>query len=851
MLRFERSNMLVRFLNVAYCAMNSLENLTTTMAACLQPDVRVSEPFSKGLSKEYGGDMHAVKFRVLAHHPTQESMPMTVEFRLLCKSTNIAGIPTQIVLDYAGAVQPHGVFFLLHDDGSLKVKACSENAEILFPGKAQDLLGKSFLDLFEEKHRIESTIHSLNGSGQMMNPEELDPCDDFVETNAKVRIAIKNLDLCHTPLELSQQFCWDAFKIMGYDRMFVGNFYEDGTSMVEAERRVKVVKDAWQGLRWPEETLSPSVRMRFLKIRFSTVNDAGANPAKIITNDPTLEREHINLGSSLLRASHRCYLEQLGAWGMRSSITYPIVLKDTFHAMLVGHSLQARHPSIQMRVAVSALTDAYTLELLKVHERKSHTENQRIFSIFDHLFKKICDGNLGGLVEGIPNVSDIVENLQGTICGRSVFGFDVKLGAAIYHQNELMTIGDLPSQDSILKIVEALKRRSVQSPERQVQAFNSLREIIPDLDSNSVRKAAGCICIPILESSMILLFRPENLHTVSWAGNPKVKAIWNEPMGTMHPRHDYTPFVEKVEATCVAWTSNDLRAAKSFASVVNAVIGSGRKDDGVVLEAVDGPMAVVQDGIVISCNEAFAKLLECQKKDVEGKEISNCMKSDVFASVQATMKSALALGDEESTGLVVKEIQTSLLRSSTSVKLSSDERNVVNCNLQISIRSGAGSSKNKQLAFLWHDMTSVDVASAKKRKSEAALHLIDKTAEWLKPHQLSASLDSLEYHPDPEESSSAVLEETALGKTFSMKHKNDGVLYMVKKLNLKKIEKSGVPVPVLKQRLNKLLSKDSRTAIKYRTCFQEGGNVWVVAEFNDGKQLPKDSDFLPGKSQAT
>ena len=100
---------------------------------------------------------------------------------------------------------------------------------------------------------------------------------------------------------------------------------------------------------------------------------------------------------------------------MRSSITYPIVLKDTFHAMLVGHSLQAKHPSIQMRVAVSALTDAYTLELLKVHEKKSHMEYQRIFSIFDQLFKKMCDGKLAGLVEGIPNVSDIVEDLQGKI----------------------------------------------------------------------------------------------------------------------------------------------------------------------------------------------------------------------------------------------------------------------------------------------------------------------------------------------------------------------------------------------------------------------------------------------------
>ena len=330
-----------------------------------------------------------------------------------------------------------------------------------------------------------------------------------------------------------------------------------------------------------------------------------------------------------------------------------------------------------------------------------------------------------------------------------------------------MTIGDLPSQDSIFKIVEALKKRFAQSSERQVQvslscvdsnvpidilqAFNSLRDIIPDLDSNSLRKAAGCICIPILESSMILLFRPENLHTVSWAGNPKVKAIWNEPMGTMHPRHDYTPFAEKVEATCVAWNSSDLRAAKAFASVVNAVVGSGRKDDSVVLEAVDGPMAIVQDGTVISCNEALTKLLDCQKKEIEGKDIAQLMKSDVFASMQASMKSALALGDEDNTGLVAKEIQTSLLRSSTALKFSAEERNAVNCQLQISIRSSAGSNNSKQLAFLWHDMTSVDLAAAKKRKSEAALHLMDKTAEWLKPHQLSASLDSLEYHPDPED----------------------------------------------------------------------------------------------------
>ena len=52
------------------------------------------------------------------------------------------------VLDYAGAVQPHGVFFLLHDDGSLKIKACSENAEILFPTKAQDLLYRGLKSVF-------------------------------------------------------------------------------------------------------------------------------------------------------------------------------------------------------------------------------------------------------------------------------------------------------------------------------------------------------------------------------------------------------------------------------------------------------------------------------------------------------------------------------------------------------------------------------------------------------------------------------------------------------------------------------------------------------------------------------
>ncbi|RZA02371.1 MAG: cyanobacterial phytochrome A, partial [Proteobacteria bacterium] len=137
--------------------------------------------------------------------------------------------------------------------------------------------------------------------------------------------------------------------------------------------------------------------------------------------------------------------------------------------------------------------------------------------------------------------------------------------------------GLTPRRSEIVDISILLRER-MEKDGREVLAIESLSELFPDWLSVK-EQASGVLAVlaPELNGALLLLFRPELLHTVQWGGDPHKAVESRNYQGQINPRVSFQTWTETIRGKSSPWRAHEISGALHFRNMIfDALIRQGR-----------------------------------------------------------------------------------------------------------------------------------------------------------------------------------------------------------------------------------------------------------------------------------
>ena len=125
-------------------------------------------------------------------------------------------------------------------------------------------------------------------------------------------------------------------------------------------------------------------------------------------------------------------------------------------------------------------------------------------------------------------------------------------GAALFHDGEMLTSGEVPSTPELRALLRLGRQRS--TGDAPFSLLVGRRE--PTRRSQSLTPTASGVLAVRLSAARpdyLMWFRKEQLHTVTWAGDPTKPMVGNDPL-ELSPRRSFAAWSEIVRGTALPWT---------------------------------------------------------------------------------------------------------------------------------------------------------------------------------------------------------------------------------------------------------------------------------------------------------
>jgi two-component system, chemotaxis family, sensor kinase Cph1 len=146
-------------------------------------------------------------------------------------------------------------------------------------------------------------------------------------------------------------------------------------------------------------------------------------------------------------------------------------------------------------------------------------------------------------------------------------------GAALLLEDQVMTAGEVPSTESLREIGRWLDRKGLQGPGPGMYATASLANDEPAF-APLIGVASGLVATPVSNQpgDYLVWFRPEQVRTVTWGGNPFKPVIIGNSPADLSPRRSFAQWHQVVEGTSEPWTAAALTTARLIGDTVTDVV---------------------------------------------------------------------------------------------------------------------------------------------------------------------------------------------------------------------------------------------------------------------------------------
>ncbi|MGN8247503.1 ATP-binding protein [Pseudomonas sp. SMV7] len=464
-----------------------------------------------------------------------------------------------------GSIQPHG-FLLVLDEADLRVLQASENVEQWLGIPAREILGCSFAELVSADFDLRlhlarqpedeafpfhigdvqlrqgapysHTLHLLTHRHDQVLIAEFEPPrlpDDLAAQGdyyPLVRSFVGRLHQAASLDELLQQTVLQLKRITGFGRVKAYRFDAEGNGQVLAEA-VDPGYPSYLGLCFPASDIPPQARELYRVNRIRVIEDANYQPSPLLPAANPRTGKPLDLSFAALRSVSPVHLQYMRNMGTLASMSLSIVVDGQLWGLVSCHHQQPRPVDLRTRTACELLASVLSLQ---IESRESHANTRQLLQLRQHIVRMISSmADHDSVSDGLRDLPDVLLAFAGA------------QGAAVISAERCDLIGKTPPAAQVTALVHWLTQRG----EETVFHSDNLQRDIDELPELAAH-AGGVLAVAIsqIHSHYLLWFRPEQVRTVNWAGQPTKQV---GPQGNLDPRHSFERWQEQLRGYCEPW----------------------------------------------------------------------------------------------------------------------------------------------------------------------------------------------------------------------------------------------------------------------------------------------------------
>jgi light-regulated signal transduction histidine kinase (bacteriophytochrome)/CheY-like chemotaxis protein len=469
-----------------------------------------------------------------------------------------------------GSVQPHGCLIAC-DARAGTVLRHSANAAALL-GLSGDINGQALETLlgYEVTHTLRNAVAALRDGGRpaLMSGLTLEQGDFDVAIHLHKATVIIEFEpaTAGQPLQLARTLIGRITDIddvdqllrqsarlirgmLGYDRVMIYAFEQDGAGKVVAEAR-RGDLESFLGQYFPATDIPQQARALYLQNTIRIIGDAsGARVALVPEIDPS--GEPLDLSLAHLRSVSPIHCEYLRNMGVAASMSISIIVDGKLWGLIACHHYQPRVLPMDQRVAAEMFGEFFSLHLHALKQKqKLETANRARASLDRFLRMASHHADMGELLK------DHLSHFT------SLIACD---GIGLWRNGTWTAYGSVPPVSAVPGIVRLMGA----VVEGQVWATHAIAQRLPEAEAFR-EQAAGVLAVPLtqLHRDYLFFFRKEFVQTLNWGGDPN-KSYESGPLGErLTPRKSFAIWKETVHLQAQPWTEAD----RDIAEVTRAAL---------------------------------------------------------------------------------------------------------------------------------------------------------------------------------------------------------------------------------------------------------------------------------------
>jgi len=468
-----------------------------------------------------------------------------------------------------GKVQSHG-FLVAVDAKTFDITYISQNIAEFIDGDAKNWLGKNIKDLEpvllpnapttqlsqllnlgagnKNFDSVNPFNVELNGEAYyiVLTPSgsniilEFEPTDSDLSLDVQKAIgrSVSEILTGKNLTAILKNAAKEIKKIIQYDRVMIYRFNEDEHGEVVAEVKNDDL-EPFMGLHYPASDIPKQARQLYKLNLTRIIADVNTDASPIITFE---EGQPLDLTHSVLRAVSPIHIQYLKNMGVGSSFSISLMAHGELWGLVACHNYSPRFINYKAREAAK-LVGQILSSALEYRQDEEDTEQLNILNaaageISTRLKTDITIAE--ALTKGKTTVKDIT----------------MSAGVAVILDGAITTIGQTPDQEQIKEVAIWLQSNMADS----IYYTHRFPEIFGPAKAYS-ENASGILACALSKdlSELIIWFKPEQITSISWAGNPEKPAEpCEDGIMQLSPRKSFETWEQIVKNTSSRWTNEEV-----------------------------------------------------------------------------------------------------------------------------------------------------------------------------------------------------------------------------------------------------------------------------------------------------
>ena len=477
--------------------------------------------------------------------------------------------PIQIL----GHIQPHG-FLLACQPGSRTITHASRNASEFCRSAGEPLTGTGLAAVIGEEalNKMDAVMDQVAAGGALPGRAfglKLKSCDGLWDATAHeyagtaiyefeqakqsspaspldlVRIILRELQQTKTLRDLCDQTADLVRRLIGFDRVMVYRFLDDGAGHVIAESRAPNLEPLIN-LRYPASDIPKQARELYKRNWIRLICDVHALPSPIDAS-PAAAGAPLDLSYSTLRSVSPVHIEYLRNMKVGASMSISIIVGGELWGLIACHHMKANYVPANIRAAGELLGQVFSLQIQTVEGIEAYVTMRAARALLDRI------------VSEFPVDGDLIENLAQMLEPLSAF-IDSD-GAGIWIDGIWRNTG------VSIPIAEIAPLAAFVAGQRAGEVFSTQR--LGDFYPRS-KDWPGGICgvlaVPLsrINGDFLFFFRKEVAQTIDWGGNPQKPVLATAEPNRLSPRKSFEIWREDVRGRSLPWTSRERLVADTL-----------------------------------------------------------------------------------------------------------------------------------------------------------------------------------------------------------------------------------------------------------------------------------------------